>query len=154
MKISVRIITTANICDNIRFGVKLDYDGWLKAARDRIEALKSQRVAIDAELAALEQSVSAFETLANSKWTPPDSGLTEAIRNVLASQSGENLSATQIRDAVSRRGLILNQKNPLAAIHQTLARLVQSGEVEPVSTSTGRTVFRLANAEHRSQSAG
>jgi hypothetical protein len=121
--------------------VKLDYHGWLKVAKDRIEVLKAQRTALDAELAALEQSVRAFENLVDGKWTRIDSGLTDAIRGILSNHKGEPLSALRIRDELLNRGLPLDQKNPMAAIHQILARLVKRGVAKAIPGTDGRTLF-------------
>ena len=128
-------------CGTLYLDVKLDYHGWLKVARDRIEALKAQRAGLESELAALEQSVQAFENLVDGKWTRIDSGLTDAIRGILSSQRGAPLSALRIRDELLKRGLPLDQKNPMAAIHQILARLVKRGVAQAIPGPDGRTLF-------------
>ena len=127
--------------------VKLDYHGWLKLARDRIEALKTQRAAVDAELAALEQSVQAFENLIDAKRTRIDSGLTDAIRTILSAHGNDPLPAPRIRDELLHRGFPLDQKNPMAAIHQILARLVKRGEAKAIPSADGKT--RFCGAPHR-----
>jgi hypothetical protein len=48
----------------------LDYRAWIKGARERLAALEQERQAIDMEMAALEQSIRAFEPLVS---TPPPS---------------------------------------------------------------------------------
>ncbi|MBV8729414.1 MAG: hypothetical protein JO336_06355, partial [Acidobacteriia bacterium] len=84
----------------IDLGMGFDYYGaFVESARQRIAALEAQRTAIDAEIAALEQSIRAFEPLSlydpdridpvftpmnpndsihPSLWSDPDIGLTDA----------------------------------------------------------------------------
>lgn len=58
----------------------------------------------------------------------PETGFTDAVREVL---SDEYQSPVDIRDELKRRRFNLEKyRNPLAAIHQILSRLVASKEVE------------------------
>ncbi len=60
----------------------------------------------------------------------PETGFTDAVREVLKT-SDKYLSPVDIRDELKRRLFNLDKyKNPLAAIHQTLKRLVDGAEIE------------------------
>jgi hypothetical protein len=119
----------------------LDYRELLKAAKDRLVVLESQRRAIDTEMAALEQTVRAFEPLVNApelgSWGMPvryiSGSLTEAIRDALKN-SDHPMEATEIRDVIVSCGIDLSGKsNAMANVHQTLRRLIAQNEVREIS---------------------
>ena len=110
-----------------------DYKGWLNTAEQRLAQLKEQRNAIDEEIAKLESGIKAFAPLVEDSVLHPELGLTDTIRQVfIESGEGAVLAPTGIRDALVRRGLALKQTNPMAAIHQTLARLMDKDFLEEV----------------------
>ena len=68
-------------------------------------------------------------------------GFTESIRQIFIESNRSALAPTGIRDELLRRGFLLEQKNPLAAIHQVLARLVERDFAEKI-TFQGGTYYR------------
>ena len=64
-----------------------DYEEWLKAAQDRLEALYQQKTTIENEISLLERGIKGFAPLVNqpSLWYGPEAGITEAVRAVLKS---------------------------------------------------------------------
>jgi hypothetical protein len=147
----------------------LDYRAWIKGARERLTILETQRNAIDMEIAALEQSIRAFEPLLNAPpLTSPEQdqyglnpaympasnlgwltgipsygefGLTDAIRTALKS-STHPLEATEIRDRIVANGFDLTgRSNAMANVHQVLRRLENQGEIRqlPLTIDTTST---------------
>jgi hypothetical protein len=71
--------------------------------------------------------------------TPP-AGLTEAIQQVLRSDTSRAFFPMEIRDRV--KSYLLNHANEMASVHTTLKRLVKSNSlVEPVEKD-GKTAYR------------
>jgi hypothetical protein len=80
---------------------------------------------LEAEVAALKQTIAAIAPLVGEA---VPSGLTDAIRTILAKADGP-LSASEIRDRLSGMGFDMKSySNPLATIHTILRRLTDSDE--------------------------
>jgi hypothetical protein len=124
--------------------VTFDYDAWLKTAEDRLETLYEQKASIEAEISALEDGIQGFAPLVNrvSKYHDPDAGITDAVRSVLKGEPNRIFTPTEIRDVLARRGTPLTQRNPMANIHQVLARLVQKGTVRITPYENGRNRYQ------------
>ena len=123
-----------------------DYEGWLKTAQDRLEALHQQKVAIESEISLLEEGIKGFAPLLNQPtlWYGPEAGITDAVRAVLKAQPAKIFSPTAVRDELLTRGVSLTQQNPMATIHQTLARLVEKGTAKVVPNERGPNHYRWA----------
>lgn len=106
------------------------YEKWIRQAKDRLELLYRQREQISAEISGLEKGIEGFKPLVKSLWASPDAGLTESIRVVFRSNPARLFSPVSIRQELMARGFTLQQQNPMAAIHQTLARLSRRQEVK------------------------
>jgi hypothetical protein len=122
--------------------MKFDYDGFLKTAHARLETLYEQKGAIEKEINALKNGVLFFAAFAKepTKWIDPGVGITEAITELFKSSDTRCFTAPLIRDELLKRSIPLKQKNPLATIHQVIARLIQRGLIE-VITDGGRSTF-------------
>jgi hypothetical protein len=116
-----------------------DYDEFLKTARERLETLYEQKAKIENEIDVLESTSRAFAPLAKEpgRWLDPGVGITEAITTLLKSSGSRLFTPPLIRDELLKRGVLLEQKNPLATIHQVLARLVGRGKVAVIGHSGG-----------------
>ncbi|PYP83892.1 MAG: hypothetical protein DMG65_23575 [Candidatus Angelobacter sp. Gp1-AA117] len=123
-----------------------DYEGWLKTAEERLETLYEQKAAIEEEINKLEEGIRGFAPLVkrSNVWFGPEAGLTDAIRAILKLEPSRCYSATAMRDELLNRGTSLTQKNPMAAIHQTLARLVDRGEAKIHTFSPGHNLYQFA----------
>jgi len=98
----------------------------MKQAKDRLELLYKQREAINNEIASLEHGIEGFAPLVESVRIGPGAGVTESVRQVLKRERNRVFAATEVRDELLNKGLSLEQKNPMATIHQILARLVNA----------------------------
>jgi hypothetical protein len=121
-----------------------DYEAWLKQAQDRLEALYQYKVAIESEISRLEAGIKGFAPLVNQPtlWYGPDVGITDAVSAVLQSQPSRTFTATEIRDELLTRGVSLEQQNPMATIHQVLARLVERGAVIVTTHEAARNRYK------------
>jgi hypothetical protein len=123
-----------------------DYTAWLKTAEDRLSLLKRERAVLDEEIAKLETGLRAFAPLsdgasARAKGSVKEN-LTEAVRRIFVDCPNTALAPTGIREDLRLRGFVLDQENPLAVIHQILARLKEKKFIEPVDYQ-GKTYYRL-----------
>lgn len=118
-----------------------DYEAWIKQARNRLEVLYQQREAITNEISRLECGLEGFEPLAKAAWIGPAAGVTESIRLILRETPRRLFSPTQIRDELIAKGVRMQQKNPMATIHQVLARLVEK-EMVKVTIRNGTNQYR------------
>jgi hypothetical protein len=74
----------------------------------------------------------------------PDTGLTDAVRDVLWENVETFISPVFIRDTLKAKGYEISKyKNPLASIHSVLKRLKTQKEVFD-SNREGRTVYKWA----------
>jgi len=72
----------------------------------------------------------------------PDTGLTDAVRQVLESARRDWYSAVKMRDTLNERQYDLSAyKNVLASLHTILKRLADNDEVY-VNTRGGKTLYR------------
>jgi len=126
-----------------------DYQSWLKAAEGRLLQLRQQRANIDEEIAMLEAGLKGFAPLVEtvSTWEGPDAGLTESIRQIFK-ENPKFWSPTEIRDELINRGVKLIQRNPMAAIHQILARLTDK-EIRRVDVA-GKAKYQTRLGESKS----
>lgn len=71
-------------------------------------------------------------------------GFVDSIRSVLRFK-GEGLTPTEIRSWISlRKSMDLSvYSNPMASIHTTIRRMVDSGEVESFQNTKGEKAYRL-----------
>jgi len=75
----------------------------------------------------------------------PDTGLTDAVREVLKSAAPGSCSPVYIRDSLKAKGYDMSEyKNVLASIHTILKRLAAKGEVKDSNSPEGRTVYKWA----------
>ncbi len=121
-----------------------DYEAWLKTAQERLEVLRRQRDAIESEITLLENGIRGFVPLLNQPTRWDEAGITDAVRAVFKAHPAKVFSPTAVRDELQTRGIPLTQKNPMAAIHQTLARLVAKGFVRPVENQRGPDHYQWA----------
>jgi hypothetical protein len=72
----------------------------------------------------------------------PDTGLTDAVREVLKTDTHTYFSPVNVRDRLRGRGYDISKyKNVLASIHTILKRLKDQDEVKDVNRD-GRTVYK------------
>jgi hypothetical protein len=119
--------------------------GFLKTAQGRLETLYEQKALIEKEIEALKIGTRFFAGFAREpgQWINPGIGITEAITELFKSNPTRCFTAPLIRDELLKRGIPLKQKNPLATIHQVIARLIErkgGGLVEVISDG-GRSFF-------------
>ena len=105
-----------------------DYRRALEAAVREYEALGAQRQQIDRRLAELAQTMSTLSRLCGIVPTV-SVGLTDACRLALRA-AGVPLTPLEVRDRVKAFGFDLTRyTNDLAAVHTTLKRLNDAGEL-------------------------
>ncbi len=111
------------------------YKKMLASFRNELLEAQKIRAQIDVRIDFLGAIVKGLEGLSGEeikKLEPlSDFGLTDAIREVLKCDFSF-LEPTEIRQELEARGFSLEHyANPMASIHVTLKRLLESGEVEP-----------------------
>ena len=136
------------MCDNFHFIMTFDYESWIKAAEERLETLYEQKEQIEEEIGNLEKGIEGFSPLLKrpTRWLGSDTGITEAVTAVLKSEFTRLFTPPEIRDKLLAQGVPLNQKNPLATIHQVLSRLVNREIVKVVTIEPGRNRYQWADA--------
>ena len=105
----------------------------LEAAAKEYETLGAERQRIDQRLGELAQSIATLSRLcgvtSNVGW-----GLTDACRTVLRS-AGVPMTPSDVRDRLAGIGVDLSgYANAMAAVHTTLKRLNDAGELRSVTT--------------------
>jgi hypothetical protein len=118
-----------------------DYRKALETAAREYETLGEQRQQIDRRLAELAQTLSTLSRLCGL--TPTVSlGLTDACRITLRAAGGP-LTALEVRDRLTTFGLDLSRyTNELAAVHTTLKRLNDAGELRFIARpGTGEKAY-------------
>lgn len=98
-----------------------------------------------AEIASIDQAIGEYEPIAEggwSGWTTPDAGFTDSIRGIFRKNSSNDFSPVELRDRLLGSGMVLAQRNPMAAIHQILSRLVKSAEIRGVRDRDGKMRYR------------
>jgi len=118
-----------------------DYRRGLEAAVREYEALGEQRQQIDRRLAELAQTMSTLSRLCGIVPTV-SVGLTDACRLVLRG-AGLAMSPTEVRERLKSFGFDLTRyTNDLAAVHTTLKRLNDAGELRFVARpGTGEKAY-------------
>jgi len=118
-----------------------DYRRALEAAVREYEALGEQRQQIDRRLAELAQTLSTLSRLCGIVPTV-SVGLTDACRLVLRG-AGLAMSPTEVRERLKSFGFDLTRyTNDLAAVHTTLKRLNDAGELRFVARpGTGEKAY-------------
>jgi hypothetical protein len=105
-----------------------EYRRALEAAAKEYETLGAERQRIDKRLGELAQTIGTLSRLCGLTPTVPW-GLTDACRTVLRS-AGLPMTAAEVRDRLQGVGCDLSTySNALAAIHTTLKRLNDAGEL-------------------------
>jgi hypothetical protein len=124
--------------------MSFDYKNWLKTAQDRLELLKQQRTGLDVEIAQLEQGIRGFARLAEEPgaWSGPDVGITEGMRQLFRNNRAVAYTPTEVRDELLARGITMDQQNPMAVIHQVIARLQERRYIGPISLG-GKQRYRF-----------
>jgi hypothetical protein len=108
-----------------------DYRRALETAAQEYEALGAARHRIDQRLGELAQTIATLSRLCGVTSTVAW-GLTDACRTVLRS-AGVTMTPLEIRDRLQAVGVDLSgYANALAAIHTTLKRLNDAGELRSV----------------------
>ena len=118
-----------------------DYRRALEAAVREYEALGEQRQQIDSRLAELAQTMSTLSRLCGIVPTV-SVGLTDACRLVLRG-AGLPMSPTEVRERLKSFGFDLARyTNDLAAVHTTLKRLNDAGELRFIARpGTGEKAY-------------
>jgi hypothetical protein len=117
-----------------------DYRRALEAAVKEYESLGEQRRRIDTRLSGLAQTIGTLSRLCGITATVPW-GLTDACRSVLRN-AGVPMTPVEIRDHLHGIGVDLSRySNALAAVHTTLKRLNEAGEVRLVSSGGGTRAY-------------
>ena len=118
-----------------------DYRRALEAAVREYEALGEQRQQIDRRLAELAQTLSTLSRLCGIVPTV-SVGLTDACRLVLRG-AGLPMTPTEVRERLKSFGFDLTRyTNDLAAVHTTLKRLNDAGELRFVARpGTGEKAY-------------
>jgi hypothetical protein len=107
---------------------KDEYRRALEAAAKEYEQLAAERQRTDKRLSELAQTIGTLSRLCGLTPTVPW-GLTDACRTVLRN-AGTALTPAEIRDRLTAIGCDLSvYSNALAAIHTTLKRLAEAGEL-------------------------
>jgi hypothetical protein len=118
-----------------------EYRRALEAATKEYEALGIERQRIDNRLSELAHSISTLSRLCG--YVPSVSwGLTDACRTVLRNAGGP-MAPAEVRDRLSAIGFDLGAyANPLGAIHTTLKRLAEAGELhQAIATPAGKLMY-------------
>jgi hypothetical protein len=126
-----------------------EYRRALEAAIAEYESLGEQRRQIDKRLSELAQTISTLSRLCGIVSSVPW-GLTDACRTVLRNAGGP-MTPVEVRDRLAGIGVDLSRySSDLAAVHTTLKRLNESGEIRFLGNWGGKRAFiweRPARAE-------
>ena len=117
-----------------------EYRRALETAVGEYEELGAQRRRIDTRLSELAQTISVLSRLCGLTSTVPW-GLTDACRTVLRN-AGLRMTPVEIRDHLQGIGVDLSRySSALAAVHTTLKRLNESGEVRCITAGRGKRAY-------------
>ena len=122
-----------------------DYRKALDTATRELESLTAQRADLDRRIGQLLQTVGNLMRLCDLTPTVP-LGLTDGCRMVLRAAASP-LTAVEVRAQLAAMGIDLSRyENDLAAIHTTLKRLNQSGEVRFIPQPWGKPAYQWMGA--------
>jgi hypothetical protein len=138
----------------------------LDAAKLELNDLLEKQTELEKQIAQMRQTVGSLSQIWEELSPPPSNkrnqpsaddplfmeawGLTDSIREVLKA-ADERLIATQVRDGLIRLNHdVSNYKNLMAAIHTTLSRLCQKGELEETAVD-GKSAYRYLSLRERQQ---
>jgi hypothetical protein len=118
-----------------------DYRKALGAANKELETLAAQRADLDRRIGQLLQTVGNLMRLCHLTPTV-ELGLTDGCRMVLRGAAAP-LTAVEVRAQLAAMGIDLSRyENDLAAIHTTLKRLKDSGEVRFIPQPWGKPAYQ------------
>lgn len=122
-------------------GATNEYRRALDAATKELETLAAERAQLDRRIGQLLQTVGNLMRLCNLIPTVTV-GLTDGCRWVLRS-AGSPLTAVEVRAQLAAMGIDLSRyENDLAAIHTTLKRLDEAGEVRFIPQPWGKPAYQ------------
>jgi len=128
------------VSDAIAGESRTTYKTALDAAIREYESLGAQRREIDNRLAQLAQTIGTLNRLLGFVPTVP-LGLTDACRLALRG-AGLPLTPLDVRDRLLAIGIDLSAyANELSAIHTTLKRLNDAGEIRQVTKARGKAAY-------------
>jgi hypothetical protein len=117
-----------------------EYRRALEAAIAEYESLGVQRREIDKRLSELAQTIGTLSRLCGIVPTVPW-GLTDACRTVLRNAGGP-MTPVEVRDRLQGIGVDLSRySSDLAAVHTTLKRLNEAGEIRFIAATGGKRAF-------------
>jgi hypothetical protein len=117
-----------------------EYRRALEAAVREYEALGEQRRMIDKRLSELAQTIGTLSRLCGIVPTVPW-GLTDACRTVLRNAGGP-MTPVEVRDRLRGIGVDLSRySSDLSAVHTTLKRLNESGELRFIASGGGKRAY-------------
>lgn len=117
-----------------------DYRRALEAAIKEYEALGGERQRIDQRLSELAHTIGTLSRLCGFTPTVPW-GLTDACRTVLRN-AGKPMTPVEVRDRLRAIGCDLSRyTSELAAVHTTLKRLNEAGELRFVAGAMGKRAY-------------
>ena len=117
-----------------------EYRSALEAAAKEYEALGEQRRQIDQRLSELAQTIGTLSRLCGITATVPW-GLTDACRTVLRNAGGP-MTPVEVRDRLRGIGVDLSRySSDLAAVHTTLKRLNEAGELRFIANTRGSRAY-------------
>jgi hypothetical protein len=129
----------------------------LQQAKAELEALEQTRLLLEQKIEAVEETIKLLEPIYSrddQNVTPgsclqdlSDLGLTDAIFDVLRSHANELMLPTKVRDALLSAGYVLDQHNPMAAIHTVLKRIRKRPRIKVFPIEGSGNAYCYATAD-------